>query len=115
MFYVICCQVTMRWWNDLWLNEGFASWMEYKGVEHLQPDWRMMEQFWAAKLLPALHLDSLASSHPISVPVRDPKEIEAIFDTISYKKGSSIIHMLESFLGEAELRAGLKQYLSQHR
>ena len=63
----------------------------------------------------ALDLDSLTTSHPVSVDVDDPKEIEAIFDTISYKKGSSIIHMLESFLGEAELRAGLKQYLSQHR
>jgi len=107
--------VTMRWWNDLWLNEGFASWMEYKGVDHLKPDWNMMEQFWSSKLLPALHLDSLATSHPVSVPVRDPKEIEAIFDTISYKKGSSIIHMLESYIGENDLRAGLKQYLNKHQ
>jgi len=107
--------VTMRWWNDLWLNEGFASWMEYKGVDHLKPDWNMMEQFWSSKLLPALHLDSLATSHPVSVPVRDPKEIEAIFDTISYKKGSSIIHMLESYIGEEDLRTGLKQYLNKHQ
>ena len=86
----------------------------HRGPTYSTPPSRR-RQGWLDKLLPALHLDSLASSHPISVPVKDPKEIEAIFDTISYKKGSSIIHMLESFLGEAELRAGLKQYLSQHR
>ena len=107
--------VTMLWWNDLWLNEGFASWMEYKGVDHIQPDWGMMEQFWAAKLVPALHLDSLASSHPVSVPVKDPKEIEAIFDTISYKKGSSIIYMLENYIGEEDLQAGLSQYLESNQ
>ena len=90
--------VTMQWWNDLWLNEGFASWMEYKGVAYTQPDWAMMDQFLANVVLPALSLDSLASSHPVSVPVNDPKEIEAIFDIISNKKGSSIIHMLENHL-----------------
>ena len=107
--------VTMQWWNDLWLNEGFASWMEYKGVNQIRPEWNMMEQFWTAKLLPALHLDSLASSHPVSVPVKDPKEIEAIFDTISYKKGSSIIYMLEGYIGEEDLRAGLGKYLTKHK
>ena len=107
--------VTMRWWNDLWLNEGFASWMEYKGVAHIRPDWDMMEQFWSSKLYPALHLDSLSTSHPVSVPVRDPKEIEAIFDTISYKKGSSIIYMLERYIGEEDLRAGLASYLNKYK
>ena len=107
--------VTMLWWNDLWLNEGFASWMEYKGVAQVQPEWGMMEQFWSAKMVPALHLDALASSHPVSVPVRDPKEIEAIFDTISYKKGSAIIQMLESFIGGEDLQEGLSQYLEKHK
>ena len=107
--------VTMQWWNDLWLNEGFASWMEYKGVAYTQPEWAMMDQFLANVVLPALSLDSLASSHPVSVPVNDPKEIEAIFDTISYKKGSSIIHMLENHLGEDVLRSGLKIYLKKHK
>ena len=107
--------VTMQWWNDLWLNEGFASWMEYKGVAYTQPSWAMMDQFWANVVLPALNLDSLASSHPVSVSVNDPKEIEAIFDTISYKKGSSIIHMLENYLGEYVLRSGLKTYLQKHK
>ena len=82
--------VTMRWWNDLWLNEGFASWMEYRGVEHIRPDWRMMDQFFFDMIAPALDLDSLTTSHPISVDVDDPKEIEAIFDKISYKKASTL-------------------------
>lgn len=78
--------VTMKWWNDLWLNEGFASYLEYLGVENLFPDWKMMEQFILDKTQPALALDALSSSHPISVDVVDPAEIEAIFDTISYSK-----------------------------
>jgi len=107
--------VTMRWWNDLWLNEGFASWMEYKGVNETKPEWKMMEQFWGAEIHPALALDALQASHPISVPVKDPKDIEGIFDNISYKKGSSIINMLEHFIGETSLRSGLALYLTRHK
>ena len=75
----------------------------------------MMDQFWVDKLMPALRQDSLVSSHPVSVTVSDPKDIESIFDTISYKKGSSIIHMLEDYLGEEVLRTGLKKYLKKHK
>lgn len=89
--------------------------MEYIGVEHIQPDWNMMEQFYFDTIAPALSLDSLTTSHPISVDVRDPKEIEAIFDHISYKKGASIIHMLEGMVGEAVLRKGLTSYLNKHK
>jgi aminopeptidase N len=78
--------VTMRWWSDLWLNEGFASFLEYVGVAYVRPDWAMLEQFVVDKTQPALALDALASSHAISVEVRDPSEIEAIFDAISYSK-----------------------------
>lgn len=106
--------VTMKWWNDLWLNEGAASFFEYKGVNHISPEWSMMDQFILDKTQPALDLDALASSHPISVPVNDPREIEAIFDTISYSKGASILNMLEGFLCEDILKKGLNDYLNSH-
>lgn len=106
--------VTMKWWNDLWLNEGFASWMEYLGVDHIEPDWHMMDQFFLEMVAPALEMDSLTTSHPISVEVKDPKEIEAIFDTISYKKGASLIHMLERLVGGKTIRSGLSRYLRRH-
>jgi aminopeptidase N len=75
----------------------------------------MMDQFFHDMITPALELDSLVTSHPISVDVRDPKEIEAIFDAISYKKGASVIHMLEDTVGEDVLRAGLSRYLKAHK
>ncbi|XP_051160347.1 endoplasmic reticulum aminopeptidase 2-like isoform X1 [Leptopilina boulardi] len=106
--------VTMKWWNDLWLNEGAASYLEYKGVNHLAPEWSMMDQFILDKIQPALDLDGLASSHSISVTVKDPTEIEAIFDTISYNKGASILYMLENFLNEDVLKSGLNEYLNNY-
>ncbi|KAK6635853.1 hypothetical protein RUM44_001107 [Polyplax serrata] len=106
--------VTMKWWNDLWLNEGFASFLEYTGVDHVMPGWKMMDQFILVKTQPALDLDALATSHPISVDVHNPTEIEAIFDTISYSKGAAILYMLEKFLEEDTLRSGLNDYLNTH-
>lgn len=106
--------VTMSWWSDLWLNEGFASFMENIGAEVAEPGWAMQEQFLVEKMHPALELDALLASHPISTPVNDPAQIESIFDTISYKKGASIISMLESFIGRAILQEGLRLYLDLH-
>ncbi|XP_042237280.1 endoplasmic reticulum aminopeptidase 1-like isoform X3 [Homarus americanus] len=107
--------VTMSWWSDLWLNEGFASFMENIGAAVAEPGWAMEEQFIVEKMHPALSLDALLASHPISTPVTDPAQIESIFDTISYKKGASIISMLESFIGRNMLQEGLRLYLDSHR
>ncbi|CAH0561852.1 unnamed protein product [Brassicogethes aeneus] len=107
--------VTMKWWNDLWLNEGFASFLEYIGVDSLFPEWKMMDQFIRDKTQPALALDALTSSHPISVNVYDPAEIAAIFDTISYSKGAAILHMLSKFLPPETLSNGLYDYLMTYK
>ncbi|XP_050726718.1 endoplasmic reticulum aminopeptidase 1-like isoform X3 [Eriocheir sinensis] len=106
--------VTMSWWSDLWLNEGFASFMENIGTKAAEPGWAMDEQFLVDKMQPALALDALLASHPISTPVNDPAQIESIFDTISYKKGASILSMLESFIGRKMLKAGLRLYLREN-
>ncbi|PRD28130.1 UNVERIFIED_CONTAM: Erap1 [Trichonephila clavipes] len=78
--------VTMQWWSDLWLNEGFASFVEYLGTNHVEPGWRMMDQFIVSTSQDAMSLDGLESSHPVMTDVDNPEEIDAIFDFISYKK-----------------------------
>lgn len=79
----------MDWWNDLWLNEGFASFMENMGVKEFHKDWKMMDQFLLDKCQLSMNLDQMSNSHPISVPVHNPSEINALFDTISYDKVSA--------------------------
>ncbi len=106
--------VTMRWWTDLWLNEGFASWVEYLAVNELFPDWDMWTQFTSSEQQQALRLDTLKHTHPIEVPVNDPEEIRTIFDAISYSKGASAIHMLHQYLGADDFRTGLQHYLKTH-
>ncbi|XP_071654206.1 endoplasmic reticulum aminopeptidase 1 isoform X2 [Temnothorax longispinosus] len=106
--------VTMKWWNDLWLNEGAATFFEYKGVNHIFPEWGMMDLFILHKTQEALELDALANSHPVSVPVENPVEIESIFDTVSYYKGASILYMLEVVLCENVFKRGLNDYLNLH-
>ncbi|MBS3055122.1 MAG: M1 family metallopeptidase [Candidatus Aenigmarchaeota archaeon] len=106
--------VTMKWWNDLWLNESFATFMGNKTVAHFYPEWDMENQFLNS-YEEGLELDSLKSSHPIEVEVKTPSEINEIFDEISYEKGGSILKMLENFLGEDYFRNGLRNYLRMHR
>lgn len=106
--------VTMRWWTDLWLNEGFASWIEYLAVDHLFPEWQMWTQFIVDEQHRALGLDALEHTHPIEVAVNHPDEIRTIFDTISYSKGASVIHMLHEYLGPTVFRDGLRHYLKRH-
>lgn len=106
--------VTMRWWTDLWLNEGFASWIEYLAIDHLFPEWDMWTQFIVDEQQSAMKLDALDNTHPIEVPIHHPDEIRTIFDTISYNKGASVIHMLHGYLGADDFRDGLRHYLKQH-
>ncbi|MGZ6005552.1 MAG: M1 family metallopeptidase [Candidatus Saccharimonadales bacterium] len=106
--------VTMRWWSDLWLNEGFASWIEYLAVDHLFPEWKMWTQFVVDEQQQALKMDALEHTHPIEVPVYHPDEIRTIFDAISYSKGASVIHMLHDYLGADIFQKGLQYYLKKH-
>ncbi|XP_013400083.2 putative aminopeptidase-2 [Lingula anatina] len=106
--------VSPLWWDDLWLNEGFASYVEYLGVDFIESTWKMMEQFLVEDLEDVFKLDGLANSHPIYVPVGHPDEINEIFDRISYAKGASIIRMMNNFLTEDVFRRGLTRYLNRH-
>lgn len=106
--------VTMEWWTHLWLNEGFASYIEYLAVDHIFPEWNIWSQFVYMDHSRALELDGLENTHPIEVIVQNPTEISEIFDTVSYSKGSSIIRMLAEYLGEKNFRKGLQKYLKTH-
>ena len=106
--------VTMDWWDDLWLNESFASWMGNKATDALYPEWSMWTQFLYQDVGEGLRIDALRNSHPIEANVKDPGEIREIFDAISYNKGASILWMLEQYLGEDTFRNGLRSYLSRH-
>ncbi len=105
--------VTMKWWNDLWLNESFATFMATKFVHAAHPEWEMWEQFTQEAANAAMSLDALRSSHPIDVKVGSPAEIREIFDAISYDKGGCILRMLEDHVTEAAFRRGLRRYLKE--
>lgn len=106
--------VTMEWWTDLWLNEGFASYMEYHAVNHLFPKWDIWTQFVNDDFGRALNLDSLYNTHPIEVEVHHPSEIEEIFDAVSYSKGASVIRMLAEYIGERDFKKGVRAYLKKY-
>ena len=106
--------VTMKWWNDLWLNESFASWMSYLAIDHLFPEWKVWEQFIVDEQSQALKLDALDNTHTIEVTINHPDEIRTIFDAISYEKGASVILMLKDYLGDEAFREGLRIYLKRH-
>uniref|UniRef100_A0A3B3S1X4 Aminopeptidase n=1 Tax=Paramormyrops kingsleyae TaxID=1676925 RepID=A0A3B3S1X4_9TELE len=103
--------VTMEWWTHLWLNEGFASWIEYLCVDHCFPEYDIWTQFVSADYTRALELDALDNSHPIEVSVGHPSEVDEIFDAISYSKGASVIRMLHSYIGDEDFRKGMNSYL----
>lgn len=99
----------------MWLNEGFASYMEYVCVDSLFPEWHMFTEFYNDSFCTAFYDDSMGSTHPIEVPVQTPDEIDQIFDGISYNKGSSVIHQLVSFIGQEHFRKGMEIYLNRHK
>jgi len=107
--------VTMDWWSELWLNEGFATWVGWLAIDHLYPDWNVWGQFVTDSVQQAFALDALRTSHPIEVPVYDGLEVDQIFDHISYLKGSSVIRMLSAHLGEKVFLQGVADYLKAHQ
>jgi len=107
--------VTMRWWSDLWLNEGFATFMQYYAIDRIYPQFLLWDQFCSDVLIPSLQLDALENSHPIKVEVSNPGEIDEIFDKISYRKGASVIRMLHSVLGEEVFTTGIRAYMQTYK
>lgn len=108
--------VTMEWWDDLWLNESFAKWMESYTLDHLNPEWRVWEQFGASELLYALNRDGLANVQAVREPVRHPDELHSLFDpAIVYAKGACLIRMLQNYIGEEAFKNGLRLYMERHR
>ena len=105
--------VTMRWWNGIWLNEAFATFMEMKAVEAYRPDWDVWTGFGSARSA-AMDVDSLASTRPIEYPVLTPADAEGMFDLITYEKGAAVVRMLEQYLGETVFRDGVRRYLTTH-
>ncbi|MBI2036631.1 M1 family metallopeptidase [Candidatus Microgenomates bacterium] len=106
--------VTMKWWTHLWLNEGFASFIEYVAIDSLFPQWDIWTQFVYLENGTAFSLDALKNTHPIEVNVHHPSEISEIFDKVSYSKGAAIIRMLAAYLGEETFRKGISHYLKKH-
>ncbi|HEY3989795.1 MAG TPA: M1 family metallopeptidase [Acidobacteriaceae bacterium] len=105
--------VTMNWWNNIWLNEGFATWMSNKPLEAWKPEWHMDEQV-AGELNGAMNLDAQRVTRTIRAEANTPDEINEMFDGITYEKGASILHMVESYLGEETFRQGVHNYLKAH-
>ncbi|XP_010049218.2 aminopeptidase M1 [Eucalyptus grandis] len=105
--------VTMEWWTHLWLNEGVATWVSYLATDRLFPEWESWTQF-LQESVEGLRLDELAESHPIEVEINPAGEIGEIFNAISYRKGASVIRMLQSYLGAECFQRSLAAYIKRH-
>uniref|UniRef100_A0A8C3JWQ8 Aminopeptidase n=1 Tax=Calidris pygmaea TaxID=425635 RepID=A0A8C3JWQ8_9CHAR len=106
--------VTLKWWNDLWLNEGFASYVEYLGADRAEPSWEIKDLMVLNEVYTVMATDALATSHPLSFPeeeINTPAQISEVFDSIAYSKGASVLRMLSDFLTEDIFKAGLQSYL----
>lgn len=107
--------VTMKMWDDLWLNEGFATYVSSLGVHNLHPEWNSFAEESLDNTVSVFDFDSLKSSHPVSVEIGNPSQIAAIFDRISYNKGSAIIRMMHLYLGHEVFFGGIHNYLNKYR
>ena len=106
--------VTMAWWDDLWLNEAFATWMAYRVVDEWKPEWRLWQSYEHGRAA-ALGLDALVHTHPIYAPVRSVAEATENFDAITYEKGAAVVRMIEHYLGAGPFRRGVRLYMRRHR
>jgi puromycin-sensitive aminopeptidase len=105
--------VTMSWWNGLWLNEAFATFMEMLAVDAWKPEWKRWDTFGVSRAA-AFSVDGLWSTRPIEYPVRAPKDADAMFDVLTYEKGASVLRMLEQYIGPTAFRDGVRDYLRVH-
>ncbi|MGZ8289340.1 MAG: M1 family metallopeptidase [Telluria sp.] len=106
--------VTMAWWDNLWLNEGFASWMATKATDHFYPDWRPYLDSMADREY-VMDLDARKTTHPIQTPVETEEQAANAFDSITYNKGQAFLRMLEAYLGERDFRKGIRSYMAKHQ
>jgi puromycin-sensitive aminopeptidase len=106
--------VTMSWWNGIWLNEAFATFMEILAVDDWKPEWKRWTAFGVSRAA-AFAVDGLHSTRPIEFPVRAPRDADAMFDVLTYEKGASVLRMLEQYLGPSVFREGVRDYLKTHR
>ncbi len=105
--------VTMKWWNGIWLNEAFATFMELLSVDDFRPDWDVWVSFGIGRNA-AMTTDGLTSTRSVEVAVGRPEEAEAMFDVLTYQKGAAVLRMLEQYLGPEPFRQGISQYLTEH-
>jgi puromycin-sensitive aminopeptidase len=105
--------VTMRWWNGIWLNEAFATFMSMLAVDDYRPDWEIWNDFTRGRSA-ALEVDALQSTRPIEYEVRSPDDASGMFDTLTYVKGGAVLRMLEQWLGPDRFRDGIRRYLRAH-
>ena len=105
--------VTMSWWNGLWLNEAFATFMEMLAVDAWKPEWKRWDSFGVSRAA-AFSVDGLHSTRPIEYPVQAPKDADAMFDVLTYEKGASVLRMLEQHIGPTVFRDGVRDYLRAH-
>lgn len=107
--------VTMDWWDELWLNEGFATWVGTYVVDQVYPEWRAFEMDIFQSQVKALESDSVRSSHPVEVPIQSASDIDQVFDQISYLKGCSVIHQIAKTLGTKTFLQGVAHYLKKNK